>query len=251
MSQKARPQPDTSTPYPSGGQVPWFDRVWASIWSGQSGASHRGVTCDKWVLSGGCGVGKLTLFPCDYISRQENGTRGEWLEFHRTRGRRSFSLVCRLIKGPGRGIGVRGCALVVHDLPRFYWLWQTMQNRQFIAKEGNYMMSAQIQFIWTCTVLSLHAGAGFFSPSNERKTLYCIVHAAISRAYSLPWQNVVEPVRVHIALGDSLLRTEVSSVPLDCTWLDCFPVAQLTRKHRCHKVILLYYINPRAGLNDD
>lgn len=85
-------------------QVPWFDRVWASIWSGRSRASRRGMTCDKWVLSGGCGVGKLTLFPSDYISRQENGTWGEWLEFHRTRGRRSFSLVCRLIKRPGGGI---------------------------------------------------------------------------------------------------------------------------------------------------
>lgn len=63
------------------------------------------MTCDKWVLSGGRGVGKLTLFPSDYISRQENGTRGEWLEFHRTRGRHSLSLVCQLIKRPGGGGG--------------------------------------------------------------------------------------------------------------------------------------------------
>lgn len=82
-------------------QVPWFDRVWASIWSGLSGASRRGTTCDKWVLSGGCGVGKPTLFPCDYISRQENETQWEWLEFHTARGRRAFSLVCRLIKAAG------------------------------------------------------------------------------------------------------------------------------------------------------
>lgn len=101
---KARPQPDTSTPYSFWRQVPWFDRVWASIWSGPSRASRRGTTCDKWVLSGGCGVGKLTLFPSDYINRQENRTGGGgWLEFHRTRGRRSFSLVCRLIKRPGGG----------------------------------------------------------------------------------------------------------------------------------------------------
>ena len=71
--------------------VLWFDRVWASICSGPSGASHRGTTCDKWVLSGGCGVGKPTLFPFDCINRQGNGTRGEWLEFCRTRGRRARS----------------------------------------------------------------------------------------------------------------------------------------------------------------
>lgn len=51
------------------------------------------MTCDKWVLSGVCGIGKPTLFPFDYINRQENGTRGEWLEFHSTSGRLSFSLV--------------------------------------------------------------------------------------------------------------------------------------------------------------
>lgn len=59
-----------------GRQVLWFDRVWASIWSEWSVASHRGMTCDKWVLSGVCGIGKPTLFPFDYINRQENGTRG-------------------------------------------------------------------------------------------------------------------------------------------------------------------------------
>lgn len=111
-------------------QVLWFDRVWASIWSGLSEASRRGTTCDKWVLSGGCGVGKLTLFPSDYISRQENGTQGEWLEFHRTRGRRSFSLVCRLIKRPGGGVEevcwtrsgyIGGPSLICPDYSVFIW----------------------------------------------------------------------------------------------------------------------------------
>lgn len=57
--------------------------------------SRKRTSCDKWVLSGGCGVGKLTLFPSDYISRQENGTRGEWLEFHRTKGQ-TFVFTCLL-----------------------------------------------------------------------------------------------------------------------------------------------------------
>lgn len=43
-----------------------------------------GMTYDKWTLSGSCGVGKLTLFPSDYISRQENGTLGkDWNSIER------------------------------------------------------------------------------------------------------------------------------------------------------------------------
>lgn len=42
------------------------------------------MTYDKWTLSGSCGVGKLTLFPSDYISRQENGTLGkDWNSIER------------------------------------------------------------------------------------------------------------------------------------------------------------------------
>lgn len=48
-------------------------------------------------------LGRLILFPSDYISRQENETHGEWLEFHAMRGRHSFSLVC-LIKTLGGGL---------------------------------------------------------------------------------------------------------------------------------------------------
>lgn len=100
---KARPQPDTSTPYSSGDR--FRDLTGSGPQSGQARAERAAEERrDKWVLSGGCGVGKLTLFPSDYINRQENRTGGGgWLEFHRTRGRRSFSLVCRLIKRPGGG----------------------------------------------------------------------------------------------------------------------------------------------------
>lgn len=118
------------------GSVIWQGLGFNLVRPEQSGVSRRGTTCDKWVLSGGCGVGKLTLFPSDYISRQENGMWGEWLEFHRTRGRHSFSLVCRLIKRPGGGIE-EVCWVHTrseHDLP---WLWCCYLTTLCIMRRGN------------------------------------------------------------------------------------------------------------------
>lgn len=77
-------------------------------------------------------VAKLgTLFPFDYISRQESGTLGGMAGV--LRGRRSFSLVCRPIKEPEPGEAWRGSARRSLDE---VWV-STLTSRGFYLQRQN------------------------------------------------------------------------------------------------------------------
>lgn len=101
---KARPQPDTSTPYSSGDR--FRDLTGSGPQSGQAraerAAEERHVINESYLEV--VALGSWLCFPPITLTGRKIGRGGGgWLEFHRTRGRRSFSLVCRLIKRPGGG----------------------------------------------------------------------------------------------------------------------------------------------------
>ena len=77
---------------------------------------------DKRLLSGGYGVGKPTLFPCDYISRQEEGDMRGMAAIPESEGRQIFTCLPidkETMRAEGRGMekgeeeGITGHDLLV------------------------------------------------------------------------------------------------------------------------------------------